>query len=182
MEALYAQNTNPIMVLYAQEGIRVLASALPELIQTPSSKQERYNALYGAWLCSLCAGGAGVALHHKLSHTVGASFNLGHSEPHTIILPHSIAYNAPAVPEAMERLAKVLPESNGDAIVGLNVLSTRLKVKRGLKDLGMKEEDIDKATEIALSSPYWNPREIEKEKLREVIRRAWAGEPARADL
>ena len=170
------------MVLYAQEGIRVLASALPELVKDPYSRQERYNALYGAWLCSLCAGGAGVALHHKLSHTVGASFDLGHSEPHTIILPHSIAYNAPAVPKAMEKLAKILPESNGDAIEGLNVLLTRLKVKRGLKDLGMKEEDIDKATDIALSNPYWNPREIEKQKLREVIRRAWAGEPAKADL
>lgn len=42
--------------------------------------------------------------------------------------------------------------------------------------------DVDKAAEIAVSNPYWNPREIEKEPLRETIRRCWAGEPAKADL
>jgi len=58
----------------------------------------------------------------------------------------------------------------------------KLKVKRGLKDFGIKKEDIDKIAEIAVSNPYWNPREIEKGPIRELIRRAWAGEPARADL
>lgn len=82
----------------------------------------------------------------------------------------------------MKKLAEALPESNGDAIHGLNVLLEKLQVKRGLKDFGMKEEDIDKAADIAVSNPYWNPREIQREPIRELIRRVWAGEPARADL
>lgn len=123
-----------------------------------------------------------MALHHKLCHTLGGSFNLPHAETHTIVLPHAIAYNAPKIPEVMEKLAEVLPGSNGDAIKGLNLLLSNLKVKRGLKDFGMKEEDIDKATEIAVSNPYWNPRQIEKGPLRETIRRCWAGEEARADI
>ena len=105
-----------------------------------------------------------------------------HAETHTIILPHALAYNAPAVPAAMAKLAEVLPDSNGDAIHGLNVLLTKLKVKRGLKDFGFKEEDIDRAAAIAVANPYWNPREVEKAPIRELIRRAWAGEEARADL
>jgi len=123
-----------------------------------------------------------MALHHKLCHTLGGSFGLPHSETHTIVLPHALAYNAPAVPDAMGRLAGVLPESEGDAIRGMNVLLTRLGVKRGLRELGMKEEDVDRAAEIAVGNPYWNPRAVEKEKVREVIRRCWAGEEARADL
>lgn len=82
----------------------------------------------------------------------------------------------------MATLAAVLPESNGDAVRGLNVLLEKLKVKRALRDFGMKEEDVDKAAEIAVGNPYWNPRPIEKEPLREVIRRCWAGEPAKQDL
>lgn len=105
-----------------------------------------------------------------------------HAETHTIILPHAIAYNAPEIPEVMKKLAAVLPGSEGDAIKGLNVLLDNLNVKRGLKDFGFKEEDIDKAAEIAVSNPYWNPRVIEKAPIRELLRRAWAGEPARADL
>ena len=62
------------------------------------------------------------------------------------------------------------------------MLLDKLKVKRGLKEFGMKEEDVEEAAKIAVSNPYWNPREIEKEPLRETIRRCWAGEEAKANL
>ena len=105
-----------------------------------------------------------------------------HAETHTIILPHALAYNAPAIPEVMRKLAEVLPGSDGDAIKGLNLLLDKLQVKKGLKDFGFKEEDVDKAAEIAVGNPYWNPRAVEKEPLRWLLRRAWAGEEARPDL
>jgi alcohol dehydrogenase class IV len=82
----------------------------------------------------------------------------------------------------MERFAEVLLESNGDAIHGLNVLLTKLGVKRGLKEFGFKEENIDKAADIAVRNPYCNPWAIERGPIRELIRRAYAGEDAGADL
>ncbi|KAI9757728.1 MAG: hypothetical protein M4579_003353 [Chaenotheca gracillima] len=182
VEALYARNTNPLINLMAVEGVRALSSALPAIIANPSDPAGRSNALYGAWLCGTCLGSVGMALHHKLCHTLGGSFNMPHAETHTIVLPHALAYNSPKIPQVMEKLAAALPESNGDAIHGLNVLLTKLKVKRGLKDFGMKEADVDKAADIAVSNPYWNPREIERSGIRELIRRAWAGEEARADI
>lgn len=90
--------------------------------------------------------------------------------------------SAPKIPDALQKLAEALPESGGDAIHGLNVLLEKLKVQRGLKAFGMKEEDVDRAADIAVSNPYWNPREIERGPIRELIRRVWAGEPASADL
>lgn len=105
-----------------------------------------------------------------------------HSETHSIVLPHALAYNAPEVADAMATLAQALPESDGDAIKGLNVLLKKLNVKRALKDFGMKEEDVDKAADLAISNPYWNPRKIERDPIRELIRRCWAGEEARQDL
>lgn len=182
VEALYARNTNPIINLLALEGTKALATALPQIVADPLSQTARASALYGAWLCGTCLGSVGMSLHHKLCHTLGGSFNLPHAETHTAVLPHAIAYNAPRIPDAMAKLAEALPESNGDAIQGLNVLLEKLKVKRGLKEFGMKEGDVDKAADIAVSNPYWNPREIEREPIRELIRRVWAGEPARADL
>lgn len=182
VEALYARNTNPIMNLLALEGIKSLASSLPTIVSSSSDIPARQLALYGAWLCGTCLGAVGMSLHHKLCHTLGGSFNMPHAETHTIILPHALAYNAPNIPEVMKKIAEVLPGSDGDAIKGLNILLERLKVKRGLKDFGFKEEDVDKAAEIAVSNPYWNPRPVEKGPIRELIRRAWAGEEARADL
>ncbi|KAG4223303.1 hypothetical protein PC116_g28229 [Phytophthora cactorum] len=182
VEALYARNTNPVINLLAQEGVKALASSLPVLISEPSSQEARSSALYGAGLCGVCLGSVGMSIHHKLCHTLGGSFNLPHSETHTIVLPHALSYNAPKVPEAMKSLASALPGSEGDATRGLNILLQKLKVERGLKALGMQESDIDKAADIAVSNPYWNPRPIERDPIRELIRRAWAGEEARADL
>ena len=105
-----------------------------------------------------------------------------HAETHTIVLPHALAYNAPHIPDVMKKLAEVLPGSDGDAIHGLNTLLTRLGVQRGLKYYGFKEEDIDKAADIAVSNPYHNPRPIERALIKELIRRAYAGEDARSDL
>ena len=182
VEALYAKNKNPVISMMAIEGTRSLADALPEIVADSQSQSAREKAQYGAWLCGVCLGSSAMALHHKLCHTLGGSFNLPHAETHTIVLPHALSYNAPAIPDAMDKLASALPGSEGDATKGLNVLLEKLKVKRALKDFGMKEEDVDKAADIAVSNQYPNPRPLEKEKIREVIRRCWAGEPARADL
>jgi alcohol dehydrogenase class IV len=181
-ETLYGRNVNPIMVLLAQEGVRALAAALPMLKRDPTSIAGRSSAQYGAWLCGTCLGSVSMSLHHKLCHTLGGSFNLPHSETHTIILPHALAYNAPETPAAMKLLAEALANSNGDAIQGLNVLLEKLEAPKSLRSLGMREEDIDKAADIAVAKAYWNPRKIERDLIREVIRRAWAGENARSDL
>lgn len=168
--------------LLAADGARSLATALPTLVRLPNDRVAREGALYGAWLCGFCLGNVDMALHHKLCHTLGGLLNLPHAETHTIMLPHTLAYNAPAVPDAMLRLAEALKEYGQDAISALNQLLKQLGVKRALKDLGMREEDIGTAAEMAVKSPYNNPRAIDLELLKEVLRRAWSGEDARADL
>jgi maleylacetate reductase len=180
VEALYAQNGNPVISLMAEEGIRALAKALPIVVANAEDREARSDALYGAWLCGSCLGLVGMSVHHKLCHVLGGTFNLPHAETHTIVLPHALAYNAPHIPEALPRIARAL--DNDDAVEGLNVLLTKLKVKRGLKEVGMPEDGIDKAADLAVKNPYWNPRPIEREGIRELIRRAWGGEPAAANI
>jgi alcohol dehydrogenase class IV len=182
IEALFAKNANPITSMLALEGIRALAEALPQIVQDPKARGPRDEALYGAWLCGTVLGSSSMALHHKLCHVLGGSFALPHAETHTIVLPHALSYNAPAIPEQMAKLATVFPGSNGDALNGLELLLEKLQVPRALKDLGMKEGDIDKAVTIVMGNQYPNPRVIESQWIRELIRRAWAGETAKANL
>src|SRR5207253_642484 len=66
VEALYAQVPNPIVSLMAEEGIAALARALPRIVASPSDREARSDALYGAWLCGVCLGTVGMALHHQL--------------------------------------------------------------------------------------------------------------------
>ena len=151
MEALYAQDRNPIIDLLSVEGIKALVESLPIIKDSPLDIDARLKAQYGAWLCGLSLGSVGMSLHHKLCHTIGGSFNMPHAETHTTILPHALAHNAPTVPEAMGRLADVLPESNGEAIRGLNNLLARLNVTRNLKAFGFEEDYIGIAADIVLN-------------------------------
>ncbi|GLR77435.1 maleylacetate reductase (plasmid) [Azospirillum oryzae] len=172
-EGLYARDGNPVMSLMAVEGIRALAGGLLGLTNDGADVDSRAQCLYGAWLCGTVLGHVGMALHHKLCHTLGGSFNLPHAETHTIVLPHALAYNAPAAPEAMEKIGAAIHVT--DAPLGIQRLAQRLGAPTSLKDIGLKESDLDHACDIALSNPYWNPRPIERQPIRALLQRAWEG-------
>ena len=175
VEALYARDRNPIISLMAQEGIGTLAHALPTIGAQPNDKAARSDALYGAWLCGVCLGAVGMALHHKLCHTLGGLFNLPHAETHTVILPHALAYNAAAAPDAVARIAAALGVP--DPALGLHDLARQLGAPPSLHAIGMPESGIDQAADLAVTNPYWNPRAIERTAIRDLIARAWRGEP-----
>jgi alcohol dehydrogenase class IV len=177
VEGLYAQDTNPVMQLLAEEGIRAIAHALPGIAQDPGDYQARADALYGAWLCGTVLGNVGMALHHKLCHTVGGSFNLPHAETHAIILPHAVAYNALAVPDAIARLARALHAA--DPAGALFDLARSVGAPAALRDLGMPETGVEQAVTEVLQNPYWNPRPLDRSALDSLLKRAWAGERPR---
>jgi maleylacetate reductase len=114
-----------------------------------------------------------MALHHKLCHTLGGSFNLPHAEVHTVILPHAIAYNAPAIPEALTALRRALGSDTPAA--ALYDLARDNGASWDLCSLGFAEADIERATDLALASPYWNPRPVEREGIQNLLRNAWQG-------
>jgi len=176
-EGLYARDTNPVMQLIAEEGIRALAHALPGIAEEPGDRQARADALYGAWLCGMVLGNVGMALHHKLCHTVGGSFNLPHAQTHAIILPHAVAYNALAVPDAIGRLARALNVAN--PVNALFDLARSVGAPAALRDLGMPAAGVEQAVDEVLRNPYWNPRPLGRSALAALLQRAWAGEPPR---
>jgi alcohol dehydrogenase class IV len=174
-EGLYAHDANPVVALMAEEGIRASASALAPLKADPGSLDARSDALYGAWLCGTVLGSVAMGLHHKLCHTLGGSFNLPHAEVHTVILPHALAYNAVAAPQAMERVARALGAH--DAARGVFDLARRHGAPLSLVAIGMRAEGLDRAADLAASTPYPNPRPLERDALRALLQRAFDGEP-----
>lgn len=173
VEALYAHDANPVVSLMAEESIRALGAALPAVVAAPSDIGARGDALYGAWLAGSALGAVGMALHHKLCHVLGGTFNLPHAQTHAILLPHAVHYNAAAAPQAMQRVARAL--GAGDAAGGLHDLGTRLGIPMRLADIGMPEDGIERAARIAVEAPYPNPRPVEYAPVLALLRNAWAG-------
>ncbi|SAK95589.1 iron-containing alcohol dehydrogenase [Caballeronia catudaia] len=176
-EGLYSQDANPVTSLMAEEGISALAKALPAIVAKADDIDARSLALYGAWLSGAVLGSVGMALHHKLCHTLGGSFNLPHAEVHTIVLPHALAFNASAAPEAMNRIARAL--GSASAASGVYELARANGAQVALKDIGMVAEDLDRAADIASARPYWNPRPIDRDGLRALLQDAFDGTPPR---
>ncbi|MDT8915332.1 maleylacetate reductase and hydroxyquinol 1,2-dioxygenase domain-containing protein [Amycolatopsis sp. PS_44_ISF1] len=174
VEALYSPQANPIVDGFALEAIRLLAAALPRIAADPSDVDARTDALRAAWLAGSCLGSVGMSLHHKLCHTLGGSFGLPHAETHTVVLPQAMAYNASAAPEAMRRIARALGAP--DAATGVHDLVAGLPAPRSLAELGLAEGDLAEAAELATAAPYANPREVTREGIEALLRRAWAGD------
>jgi maleylacetate reductase len=173
VEALYSKDANPIISLAAEDAIRAFGESLPAVLKDPADLEARSKALYGAWLGGVSLGAVGMALHHKLCHTLGGSFNLPHAETHTVVLPHAVAYNAESAPEAMSRIARALGVKS--AAQGLFDLAKSLGAPVSLESLGLKEADLDRAAEIASQNPYWNPRPVTREGIRALLGDAFEG-------
>ncbi len=172
-EALYAVNANPVISMLAERGMESIVSALPRIAVTPSDHGARGEALFGAWACGVCLGSVDMALHHKLCHALGGAFNLPHAEMHTVLLPHSLAYNQKAAPAALRLVAKVLDVK--DAPRGLSKFIGGLNAPISLRELGMPHGGLDLVSELAVSAPYPNPAPVTKTAIRSLLERAFHG-------
>ncbi len=176
VEALYAENANPVSSLMAEEGIRALAAALPRVVADPGDAAARAEAFYGSWLCGAVLGCVGMALHHKLCHTLGGSFNLPHAETHTVVLPHAASYNAAAAPEALARVARALGLAQAsEAGGGLFDLAAAVGAPTTLSAIGMKEDGLDRAADLAVQNPYYNPAPVTRDGIRALLDDAFHG-------
>ena len=173
VEGLYAKDRSDDSTQLAMDGLQYFVSSLPDVLVDPEDIKAREDTLRGAWACGTVLGNVGMALHHKLCHTLGGSFDLPHADTHAIILPHAIAYNALAVPDLLEPLGVML--NNLDTGKAVWEFAKALGAPLSLRELGMKEGDINLAVDIAVKNPYWNPREITREGIHELLRNAWAG-------
>ena len=172
-EGLYAPDTNPVIDALAEQGIRAAAAALPRLLRDPRDLEARGEALVGAWLCGTVMGSITVGLHHKLCHTLGGSFDLPHAETHAVVLPHALAYNAAAAPHAMARIAAALDAPSAPAAVF--DLAARHGAPTSLRQLGLREPDLDRAAELAVQKPYPNPSPLDLARIRALLQRAFDG-------
>jgi len=173
VEALYAEHPNPVISLLAEESIRAMGRALPRFIEDAGDMPAWAEGFYASWLAGICLGSVGMALHHKICHTLGGAFDLPHADIHCLILPYAAAYNREAAPEAMACVARAL--GVGDAPQGLYDLMQRVAVTRSLKAFGLAPADLDRAADLAVQKPYYNPRPVTRGGVRAMLEAAHEG-------
>ena len=167
-EALWVPGANPVTSALAEDGIRVLARALPRVVEAPEDLDARGDALHGACLAGMALAAVGTGLHHKLAHVLGGTFDLPHADVHAVLLPYATAFHAAEHAPALARIARALGAE--DAAGGLWDLGRAVRAPADLASLGLTPEHAAEAARIVAESGTWGRAEVQ-----EVLDRALAG-------
>ena len=173
VEGLYAENRTSADVELAIYGLKAFCKSLPGVVENPTDLAAREVSQRGAWACGTVLSRVGMALHHKLCHTLGGSFSLPHAETHAIVLPHAVAYNMVAVPGLLTPVSEIFGGDN--PAMALWEFSRLLGAPRTLAEIGLEESDLDRAADLATLNPYSNPRALTRDGIRGLLQRAWNG-------
>jgi len=173
VEATYAPGANPVTSLLAEEGARALARGLPVAVSDPANLAARSDALLGAWLAGAALAAAGVGIHHQLCHLLGGAYRLPHAELHAVVLPHAVAFVAPAARPQLARLAGALGVEEVPG--GVWDLGRRLGTPASLAELGLPETELDRAATQAVARVVQAPRRAGVSELRALLGAAWQG-------
>jgi alcohol dehydrogenase class IV len=181
VDSLWADGADPVNEALALEGARALAEGLPMVVADPRGRDGRDRCLYGSYLAAVAFASAGSGLHHKICHVLGGTWDLPHAATHAAVLPHVLAFNAPAVPEVAARLAGALGVPSEEdpafaAVAGLEALRDAVSPPRSLREVGMPEDELDEAVRRVLAVvPAANPVAVTADDLHALLRAAWEG-------
>jgi maleylacetate reductase len=174
VEALYGPGANPVISAIALEGMRALHRGLPSVCASPDDLPARTDTLYGAYLAGVALATGGTALHHKTCHVLGGMFGLGHGDMNAVLLGHAVAYNAPAIPELMDRMGEAL--HTDDVAGALYDLAVRIGAPTSLREIGMPEDGIDEAARRVVVAAASNVRPPDLAGIVEMLHRAFRGD------
>jgi maleylacetate reductase len=171
VEALYSTHANPLTTSIASAGIEHMLRGLRPY-PSAASLDAITDCMYGAWLCGEALAQVGMGLHHRLCHVLGGTFALPHAPTHTVLLPYVAAFNEPWT-ETLRPPRRFFDGEN--LALGLRRLAEDLGAPMSLQSLGLPEEAIEHAADLALARPVDCPRQPTRPALTALLRRAWSG-------
>jgi maleylacetate reductase len=150
VDALWAAGRTPLTDVTAEQGIRLLAGALPRSLGgDPTARAE---LLAGAWLAGTAFGVAGSSLHHKLCHALGGRFDLPHAQTHAVMLPHVAALAAPRAPEAAAILRRAFDDP--DPVAAVRRLAAGAGAPSSLAEFGLTPADASRLADDLCGSAF----------------------------
>jgi len=186
----------------AMQAIRLAFKYLPIAYEHPEDEEARSMMHNAACIAALAFSNASVGINHALAHAFGARFGVPHGRANALFLPHVIAYNA-AVPTkfmpspyqqafiAHKKYATIadllnlgghtIDEKVKNLVTATEQLLDQLAVPRSIADLGISQEDFERAVpdlaKIAFDDPSWrsNPRMPLVKEMVELFGSAYRG-------
>jgi len=168
IEAYSSVESSPITDSLALNTVKLVFRYLTRAYENGNDLAAREQMTYASAMAGMAFNSAGLGYTHALGHQLGGFYDQLHGYYEAILLPHVFAFNAVALPEdKILRLAAAMDLKTTDPAVATDGICTAIRQLRsaiglpaGLKELGVRTEDIDTLARNALKdiAGFTNPR------------------------
>jgi maleylacetate reductase len=169
VEAAYSPARTPEAEAVAIAGAARIFRALPQVIARPGDLGARTEMLAAAALAGRCLQNASMGVHHGLAQLLGGRTAIAHGLANGVLLAHAVRFNADAVPDELDRLARAL--SVADVATAIDELRATLGLPGSLAECGVTDDDLDAVARLAESSPAVaaNPKPVSAADARAIL-------------
>lgn len=161
IEAATTKTASPYSIMMAKETVRLVATYLPQALAHPADLTVRYYLLYASIIAGISFDNGLLHFTHALEHPLsGVKPELAHGLGLAILLPAVVKKIYPACAEVLAELLapivdglKGIPAEAERAARGVERWLYAMGVTQKLADEGFKESDIDRLTDLAMTTP-----------------------------
>lgn len=187
IEAYVATNRTSVTNSVAKESISGIYDDLYDSYHGSVESREKMHI--HQCLAGMAFSNAGLGITHSLAHQIGVQFGISHGNSNAILLPYVMEYNSKVSSKEYAEIAKMLglngstdKQLTNSLIASVRELNIILDIALSLEEHGVEEEhfldSLDYIIENALKDGCTptNPRKVNFEELKEVLKHAYYGE------
>ncbi|WP_431281148.1 iron-containing alcohol dehydrogenase [Humitalea sp. 24SJ18S-53] len=168
-EAFTSRKANPVIDLYALEGIRLVGRFLARAVADGGDREARAGLALASLYGGFCLGPVNTTAGHAVAYPLGTRHHVPHGLACAVIFPHTLAFNAPAVPEKTALILEALGLGGaGDVLAASHGYCAALGIEMKLSGLRVPESDLATMAEEAHAIRRLldnNPREMSREQI-----------------
>lgn len=149
-----------------------------------NDKEALDNVGYGQYIAGMGFSNVGLGIVHSMAHSLGAYYDTPHGLANALLLPYVLKFNGEACPQLFRNMANALNIDIEDLtdeevvekfVEEIRNLANSIGIPSTLKEIDIKEEDLEKLAEQALKDvcTSGNPREVTKEDILNIYKEAY---------
>ena len=184
IEAYVSIAATPITDACALKAITLISNNLRLAVRDGNDRVARENMAYAQFLAGMAFNNASLGFVHAMAHQLGGFYDLPHGVCNAVLLPHVQSFNASVCAARLTDVAHAMgvdthrasPEEGArDAIAAIRSLARDVDIPAGLRDLGVRLNDIPVLATNALKDAcgLTNPRAADQRQIEEIFRSAF---------
>ncbi|SSB99244.1 alcohol dehydrogenase [Pseudomonas sp. 43mfcvi1.1] len=184
IEAYVSTAATPITDACALKAITLISNNLRLAVRDGSDLPARENMAYAQFLAGMAFNNASLGFVHAMAHQLGGFYDLPHGVCNAVLLPHVQSFNASVCAARLTDVAHAMgvdthgtsPEEGArDAIAAIRSLAHDVDIPAGLRDLGVRLNDVPVLAANALKDAcgLTNPRAADQRQIEEIFRSAF---------